>query len=382
MRPGFFNRYPDLWQLQQRAKKRIPSFAFEYLEGGCNENENMQRNMSDFKQIQLMPQYLQDFKASDPSVTIFGEKYDAPFGVTAIGLQGLIWPNSAEILARAAAKGNIPFMLSTVTTSSIERIAEITGGKAWFQLYYPQDAKVRDDIIRRLKDCGIKNLCLLSDVPTFGYRGWDIRNGLSMRPKMSLKNFLQISGKPRWALNTLRHGQPSFASLKPYTPKGLNLTQLGEFMNKTFDGRLSERKIVEVREQWEGNLIIKGIVNPKDVEVALKLGIDGIIVSNHGGRQLDAGESSIKPLRSLAREFGDKLTVMMDGGVRSGPDMARAVACGAKMVFMGRPFMYSVGALGEKGGDHSVDMFKIQFQQVMEQTGCQSVADLPSRLVE
>jgi len=337
--------------------------------------------MSDIQEVQLRPQYLQEFEGSDTSVEIFGERYDAPFGMTALGLQGLIWPNSAEILARACAKGNVPFMLSTVSTVDIERIAEITEGKAWYQLYYPAESKVRDDIIRRLKECGIKNLMLLSDVPTFGYRAWDIRNGLSMRPKMTLRNILQISSKPRWALQTLKHGQPSFAMLKPYTPKGLNLPRLGEFMNQTFDGRLSERKIVEVRDQWDGNLVIKGIANSSDAEVAVRLGIDGIIVSNHGGRQLDAGESTIESLQLLNDDFGDKLTIMMDGGVRSGPDIARAVACGAKMVFMGRPFMYVVGALGERGGDHAVDMFKIQFQQVMDQTGCHVVSDLPKRMV-
>ncbi|MEM9329622.1 MAG: alpha-hydroxy-acid oxidizing protein, partial [Bacteroidota bacterium] len=154
MRPGFISQYPDLEQLRARARKRIPGFAFDYLEGGCNENVNLRRNMSDIQDVQLRPQYLQEFEGSDASTEIFGQKYDAPFGITALGLQGLIWPNSPEILARAAAKGNVPFMLSTVSTSSIERIAEITEGKAWYQLYYPADSKVRDDIIRRLKECG------------------------------------------------------------------------------------------------------------------------------------------------------------------------------------------------------------------------------------
>ena len=189
-------------------------------------------------------------------------------------------------------------------------------------------------------------LVILSDVPTFGFRPRDIRNGLSMPPKMSIANFIQIFGKPNWALRTLFNGQPNFETLKPYMPKGLDMAQLGKFMDQTFSGRLNEEKIKPIRDMWKGKLVLMGVANELDVEKAIKLGLDGVIVSNHGGRQLDAGESTIKPLTRIAEKYGDQITVMMDSGIRSGPDIARTLASGAAFTFMGRSFMYSVGALG------------------------------------
>jgi L-lactate dehydrogenase (cytochrome) len=287
-----------------------------------------------------------------------------------VGLQGLMWPNAAEILAKASAQHNIPFILSTVTTSSIERISELTEGKAWFQLYHPADNALRDDIIKRLQAARCPVLVLLCDVPSFGYRPRDIRNGLAMPPKMSLKNIIQILGKPIWALNTLFHGQPSFETLKPYMDKNLNMKQLGLFMNQTFSGKLNEEKISAIRDLWKGKLVLKGVASEEDTELAIKLGLDGIIVSNHGGRQLDAGESAIHSMVPIARKFNDKIKVMMDSGIRSGPDVARALASGAEFTFLGRSFMYGVAALGKEGGDHTISILKTQLKQVMEQVSC------------
>ncbi len=170
-----------------------------------------------------------------------------------------------------------------------------------------------------------------------------------MPPRMTLNNVLQIMGKPNWALKTLIHGQPSFQVLKPYIPKGMNMHHLGLFMNQTFDGRLNEEKVAAIRDLWKGKLVLKGIVNEADTEKAVKLGVDGIIVSNHGGRQLDAGESSIHSLNRIVKEYSNKIKIMMDSGLRSGPDIARALASGAQFTFLGRSFMYGVAALGKEG---------------------------------
>ena len=360
--------------------KRIPRFAFEYLDGGCNEDTNLVKNTAEIRAIELIPQYLTKHTGSSMKTKLFGVEYDAPFGVAPVGLQGLMWPKSPEILAKAAFEHNIPFCLSTVTTSSIETIAEITQGKAWFQLYHPTEDKMRDDIINRAAAAEMPVLVILSDVPTFGFRPRDIRNGLAMPPKMTLSNMLQICGKPNWALRTLFNGQPNFETLRPYMPKGLDLAQLGKFMDQTFSGRLNEEKIKPIRDKWKGKLVLKGVANEMDVEKAIKLGLDGVIVSNHGGRQLDAGESSIKPLTRIAEKFGDQITVMMDSGIRSGPDIARTLASGAAFTFMGRAFMYSVAALGKSGGDHAISMLKTQLQQVMEQICCERIADFPKFL--
>lgn len=380
MDQSFNTRYPSVDDLREKAKKRMPRFAFEYLDGGCNEDVNIQRNTSEIRDITLKPTYIKDFKGAFLKTKLFGQEYDAPFGVAPVGLQGLMWPNSPEILAKAAHKHNLPFILSTVTTMDIERASELTEGKAWFQLYNPAEDAVRFDIIDRAAASGCPVLVLLCDVPTFGYRPRDFKNGLALPPKMTLANILQILGKPNWALQTLKHGVPTFETLRPYTPEGLNLKQLGKFMDKTFSGRLNEERIKPIRDKWKGKLVLKGVASEEDTEQAIRLGFDGIIVSNHGGRQLDAGESTIAPMTRIAAKYKDQITIMMDGGMRSGPDMARSLARGAEFTFMGRSFMYGVGAMGNKGGDHTMTILKVQLQQIMDQLGCKQIEDLQQHI--
>lgn len=375
-------KYPSVYDLRERAKKKIPRFAFEYLDGGCNEDVNLHKNTADIRDVELLPYYLSKHTQSDMKTELFGHTYDAPLGIAPVGLQGLMWPNSPEILAKAAFEHNIPFILSTVTTSSIERIGELTEGRAWFQLYHPTEDSLRDDIINRAAAADCPVLVILCDVPTFGFRPRDIRNGLAMPPKMSVKNILQILGRPEWALKTLIHGQPNFETLKPYMPKGLDLKQLGKFMDQTFSGRLNEEKIKPIRDMWKGKLVLKGVSNEADAEKAIRLGLDGIIVSNHGGRQLDAGESTIRPLVRIAKEYGNQIKVMMDSGIRSGPDIARTMASGAEFTFLGRSFMYGVAALGAKGGDHTISLLKMELQQVMEQICCENIRDFPNHLIK
>jgi L-lactate dehydrogenase (cytochrome) len=373
--------YPGIDDLRRRAQQRIPRFAFEYLDGGCNEDVNLERNTADLRAIQLEPVYLSRHVASDMGVDLFGHRYDAPFGIAPVGLQGLIWPGATEILARAACAHNIPFMLSTVTTASIEAVAEITGGRFWFQLYHPAQEAVRDDLLRRAWEAGCRVLVILADVPAFGYRPRELRNGLSLPPRLTVRNFLQMAARPRWALGTLRQGRPEFAVMKPYMQGRGAMKHLGAFMNETFSGRLDRDKIGALRERWTGTLVIKGIASAQDAAEAVRLGVDGLIVSNHGGRQLDAGPSAIESLQRLAPEYARACTLMMDSGLRSGPDIARAIACGAAFTFLGRAFMYGVAALGREGGDHTIAILKAQLLQVMEQLGCARVTDLPRRLL-
>jgi len=378
---GFITKFPSVEEdLRVRAKRKIPKFAFEYLDGGCNEDVNLVKNTKEIRDVELIPEYLSAHTDSDMKTELFGHTYDAPFGISPIGLQGLMWPKAPDILARASLKYNIPFILSTVTTLSIEKASELTEGRAWFQLYYPAKDKLRNDIIKRAEDAHCPVLVLLSDVPTFGFRPRDIRNGLAMPPKMTLSNFLQIAKRPEWAIKTLLSGQPNFESLKPYMPKGLDLKQLGLFMNETFEGRLNEEKITKIRELWKGKLVLKGVAGLSDVEKAIKLGLDGIIVSNHGGRQLDAGQSAIASLKPIVEKYKDKITIMMDSGIRSGPDIARTLASGADFTFLGRTFMYSVAALGNKGGDHAIELLKMQLQQLMEQICCERIFQFPGFL--
>ena len=243
--------YPGVDDIIRKAKKQIPKFVFEYMDGGCNEDVNLAKNTSEIRDIELKPYYLNQHTPANLQAELFGVKYDAPFGIAPIGLQGLIWPNAPEILAKAAVRNNIPFILSTVSTSSIERIAEITNSKFWFQLYHPAEQNITDDLIDRLDAVGCKTIVLLSDVPTFAFRPRDIRNGLAMPPQMTVANMIQIVLHPEWALNTLYHGQPGFATMKKYMDKSMNMKQLGLFMNKTFSGRLSEERIKRIRGSLE-----------------------------------------------------------------------------------------------------------------------------------
>jgi L-lactate dehydrogenase (cytochrome) len=382
MKWEYNNQYPTIEDLRNKAKQNIPRFAFEYMDGGCNEDVNLKKNTEEIREVELFPNYLKPFSAANMKTELFGHVYDAPFGVSPVGLQGLVWPGATEILAKAAHRHNIPFILSTVATASLELISEITENKAWFQLYNPAADEVKNDLINRLEAAHYPVLILLCDVPTFAFRPRDIRNGLAMPPRMTWQNIMQMFGRPNWAMSTLMHGKPEFKNLTPYMPKGLDMKQLGSFMNQTFSGRLDEERIARLRARWKGKLVLKGVATEEDTAMSIKLGLDGIIISNHGGRQLDAGPSTIKSLEWIKKSYQGKIKIMMDSGLRTGPDIARTIAAGAEFTFMARSFMYAVAALGEKGGEHIIGLLKTQLQQVMEQIGCESIGDLHRHLVK
>jgi L-lactate dehydrogenase (cytochrome) len=374
------SRYPSIDILREKAKKKIPGFAFDYLDGGCNSNANLQRNTSDIRKVFLKPYYIGNPPDIDLSVDLFGHKFSAPFGVAPIGLQGLIWPGAPKILAEAAKRYNVPFILSTVSTEDIETIMKINE-KAWFQLYYPQDENIRNGLVKRCADNGVEVLVALADVPSFGYRPKEIKNGLAIPPKITLNNMIQICTRPHWALSTLLYGQPAFKNLLPYMPGKMSLKHLGLFMNKTFDGRLNEERLKQLRDQWKGKLVVKGVTTEEDVQKCIDLGMDGIIISNHGGRQLDAAESTISSLKTIAPGYKDKITIMADSGMRMGPDIANMLAHGAEMTFLGRAFMYSVGALGENGGTQAMSILKRELEQVMQQVCCKRPENLKNHLI-
>lgn len=372
---------PDTASLKCRARQRMPRFAFDYLEGGCHEDIGVQRNQSDIRDIQLRSRLLRPFSGANLSTQLFGHTYAAPFGIAPIGLAGLTWPKSPEILACAAAALNIPFILSTVSSSSLERIAEVSEGTAWFQLYNPTDADIRKNLLNRIKAAHYKVLVVTVDVPTFGYRPQDIRNGLSMPPKMSLSNILQMLAKPSWLLETAMAGQPEVETLKRYMPKNMPMDNLAAFMNKTVMGRVDIEGLKPIRDFWQGPLVVKGLINEEDVRSAIELGADAVIMSNHGARQLDVGESPVNPLKRASAKYSKDIKIFMDSGLQSGPNIASALACGADFTFLGRTFVYGVGALGKKGGIHTINILKMQLEQVMNQLGCPTPAELPEFLV-
>ncbi|MFM2393068.1 MAG: hypothetical protein RLZZ546_1050, partial [Bacteroidota bacterium] len=261
--------FPSISMLRKKAKSNIPGFVFDYLDGGCNEEVNLNINTSDIQKVKLRPYYLRDSPKVDLSANIFGKKYNLPFGISPIGLQGLIWPGAPKILAEAAKKFNIPYILSTVSTEDIETIMSINDD-AWFQLYNPSDEGIRKDILKRCWESNVQVLVVLADVPSFGYRPKEIKNGLSIPPKITLKNFVQIGSSPKWAIETLRYGKPEFKMLKPYLPKDLNLKHLGQFMNKTFDGSINEDRLKRIRDEWKGKLVLKGVASDEDAHKCIQ----------------------------------------------------------------------------------------------------------------
>jgi L-lactate dehydrogenase (cytochrome) len=360
----------------------MPRFAYEYLQGGCIDEHGLDRNNQELIAVRLRSELLQPSVTVDTSVELFGHTYAAPFGIAPVGLQGLMWPRAPEILAKSAAQMNIPYVLSTVSSASLERIADISEGKAWYQLYNPTDKETRIDLINRLQASGYQNMMVTVDVPTFGYRVNDIKNGLSMPPKMSLSNIAQMALSPRWLLETAMAGEPKMQTLIPYMPPNMPTDQLAAFMNKTVMGAVDFEALKELRDLWPGKFIIKGVVNPNDVQKAVELGADGVVISNHGARQLDCGESSIAGLQAIRQDFQDKITLLFDSGVRSGTDIAAALASGADFTFLGRTFVYAVAALGEKGGEHAINMLLKQYTQVLSQLKCAHSSQLPNFLVD
>ena len=377
----YFNPgYPNSEYLQRKAKSRMPMFAFDYLNGGCIDERGLADNLANLKRVRLNSPLLTVRRQPDYSVSLFGRKFRYPFGIAPVGLQGLMWPNAPEILARAAADLEVPYVLSTVSSASMETIAEIAQGYAWFQFYNPTVEGVRADILRRAAQAGYEVLMVTVDVPTFGYRPKDIRNGLSMPPKMTWRNVLQMLARPAWLLETVRAGKPEMKTLLPYMPPNAPADQLQNFMNETVMGSVDAQSLRKIRDVWQGKLVLKGISCLKDADAAVEIGADGVVVSNHGARQLDAGPNLIESLLDIAEKHGENLAIIYDSGLYSGTDLAKVLACGAGFGLFGRLFVYGVAALGQRGGVHTINMLGSQFAQVAQQLGCASLADFPGCL--
>jgi L-lactate dehydrogenase (cytochrome) len=361
--------------------KRVPKFARDFLVGGIGRNVSRQRNRDSIHAIELVPRYLVDANAPDYRCTVWGRGYDAPFGVAPIGLGGLIWPRAAEILARAAKTHNIPFLLSTFATTSLETIHDIAGANAWFQLYVPNIDGICTSLIERARVAGYEVLVVTVDVPTTTQREHDVANGLSVPPRFDLRTLLQIAACPAWALATLRAGGPPvFENLERYVPAGSTLEQSARFLSQAMEGHITLERLRHIRETWPGRLVVKGVLHPDDARDCAAIGVDGLIVSNHGGRQLDAAPIAPAVLSAIRSAAGKDMSIMADGGVRSGLDVARMLAAGADFVLLGRAFMFAVAAIGARGGDHVITVLKEELREAMAQIGCPDLARLPAFL--
>lgn len=379
--------FPSVAYLEAAALRRLPKFAREYLTGGIGNGVAVQKNRDALAGVELLPRYFREANQPDISCHLLGRDYDAPFGVAPVGLSGLIWPKAETILAMAAKKHNIPYTLSTVATARLEDIREVAGENSWFQLYTPRESDLRKDLLRRCKDSGYETLVVTVDVPYRTRREHDIRNGLSVPPQFNLASLLQMCRHPNWALRMLRAGVPKFANLRPYYDQSKlrgHASEINEsvwFIKERLGVYIGREIFEEIRESWPGKVLLKGVLHPEDAKHYIALGADGIVVSNHGGRQLDASPSPVEMLPQIREAVGPDVPLIADSGVRSGLDIARMLALGADFVMMGRPFLFAVAALDHLGGDHVMNILKAELECTMGQLGCATIQDLPGFLV-
>ncbi len=364
------SRYPSSAYLQRRARRRLPGFVFDYLEGGSGRQAGLARNTHGFDQAELMPRYFNRCDGIDLATGLFGQDYQVPFGVAPIGMDGLISPRAVSHLARAAYQHGCPLVASTFSTSSLEEVAELAGRNAWFQLYPFSDAAIESDILDRAEQAGYQVLVVTVDVPVGGRRERDMRNGLSLPPRPSLGICADVMSHPGWALRQLGAGMPSFRNLHPYKRSS------NDFLPAKVEGAVSWQRLEGFRRRWPGTLVVKGVLHPEDARRCQSLGVDGIIVSNHGGRQLDACPSTLDMLPAIRQAVGPAFPLLVDSGIRSGLDVARALAAGADFALLGRTFMYAMAALGEVGADHSMRMLKDELENALQMIRCPDINEL------
>jgi len=372
-------KYPAIVDLEQRAKKRIPHFAWEYLDSGTGIEDCVKRNREAFSSILMTPEFMKGDLIPQVKTTLFGVEYAQPFGVAPVGFTGLMWPEAEKIIAKAAAKYGIPYSLSTVATETPETIGPLTQGKGWFQLYPPHRKELRQDLLKRAKASGFTTLIVTADVPTGSRRERQTRAGVSVPPKRDLRMIYHAAIRPQWTMATLRYGEPAFRTLQKYLD-AKDMQNMTAFMAKELAGTLDWQYLREVRQEWDGPILLKGVLTVEQAVQAQQAGLDGVVVSNHGGRQLDSAPASIDMLPAIKAAVGDNMAVLLDSGVRTGLDIARAIALGADFVLLGRPFMFGVAALGDQGGEHVIEILSEDLKNNMIQLGCRQLNELASRL--
>ena len=370
-------RFPTVESLRRRAQRRVPRFAFDFVDGGANDEECARRNESALSAVELLPRYCIDTKSVSTEVELFGRRYAAPFGVAPMGSGGLMWPGAEEYLAREAQARNVPYILATPANASIERIAEIAPDVFWFQLYrFPQDNHaITFDLLRRAEAAGAHVLVPTIDSAGKSKRPRDIRNAVRVPFKITPRIFFEVARHPFWALALSQTGNLRIENIVPYLSGRATGNTTAAAMQLRASGSHTWDELARLRDSWKRPFVVKGVLHPADAERLAALGADGIIVSNHGGRHFDGAPASIDMLPAIVAAAGSRTAVMIDSGFRSGLDIVRALALGAKMAFAGRPFLYGLGALGEAGARHVMDLFFDELRTEFQHVGARSVAE-------
>jgi L-lactate dehydrogenase (cytochrome) len=368
---------------RESARRRIPAFLFGYLDGGAGTEVTLRRNMADLEAVSLRQRVLRDVSHIDVSTELFGQKLGLPLVLGPIGLAGLTARRGEVQAARAAEAANVPFTLSTVSACSIDEVRKATTRPFWFQLYMMRDRVFMRELLARAVEAGCSTLMFTVDMPVAGARYRDYRTGLNRRPdvkltlNMALRRIWQIASRPGWAWDVGIRGRPlELGNLEPVLTSRLGDVDISTWVEDNFDPSITWRDLEFIRSEWKGTLIIKGIMDPDDAREAVRLGADGIVVSNHGGRQLDGAPSTVHALPAIADAIGDDLTILADGGVRSGLDVMRMLALGAKAVLLGRAWAYALAGSGEKGVAHLLQLMEKEMRVAMALTGVTGIAGI------
>jgi (S)-mandelate dehydrogenase len=377
-----YRRAHSIDELREVARRRVPNFCFEYVEGGSDDEVTLKRNRSVFEEIGFVPRTLVDVSARSQAVDLFGKPSAAPFMIGPTGFSGLLTREGDLALARAAASAGIPYILSNASTMRLEEVVQRAGGRIWMQLYLYRTRDYAARLVDRMKAIGIEALVVTTDSAIFGNREWDRRN--YARPlKLDLRNTIDVMLHPRWIFDVLvPHGVPRFANLGDMLPPGQDSVQgAASAIAKELDPSLNWADIRWLRDLWPGKLIVKGVMCVEDAVTAAKSGADGIVLSNHGGRQLDGAISSMEILPEVAAAVGSQLTVMLDGGFRRGSDIVKARALGADAVLLGRATTYGLAAGGEAGVAHAINLLKTEVDRVVGLLGCSDLSQLDTSYI-
>lgn len=367
-------------EMKQLARRRLPRVVFDYVEGGLGRELGLDRNESAFRAVRLRPRFLRDVQHCDPQVTLFGRTYARPFGIAPTGGVGLLRPRGDWMLLRAARAANIPMMVSGAADIRIEDAAELAPEHAWYQLYCAKDRNIVTGMIDRCRHAGLQTLVLTVDTPARRRRERNSRNGFTYTPRYTPRLVWDGLSHPAWLFDYLRHGgPPSFRNWEPYA--GNDKRQAVALFQSESPAIQSWDDVARYRERWPHRFVLKGILHPEDAEQAARLGVDGVIVSNHGARQLDESITSLQALPEVVAAVGERMSVMLDSGIRTGADIVAAYAIGAKFVFTGRATLYGLAAGGEAGVRRVIDLLTEDVVGVMGMTGNNSLRDLPPDLV-
>jgi L-lactate dehydrogenase (cytochrome) len=378
-------RFPTIAYLREHARRHAPRFAFEYMDGGAGADGGIARNWAALDAVEIVPRYGVMTSLPPIDVELFGRRYSAPFGIAPMGGPSIVRPGADLLLAKAAQRARVPYTLGLAGGATIEQIAEAAPDVFWFQLYRcaKNDHAIGFDLVKRAHAAGVHVLMLTLDVPVRTTRSREVAVGLGgaglFRPGPRM--LWDILTSPGWALAMLRHGQPRFANIKHYAGENASLNEVIRFARSEMGGAFSWDEVARYRERWKGPLVVKGILHPADAERAVTLGVNGIIVSNHGGRQVEALPAAVDCLPAVVRTVGARATVLMDSGIRSGTDVVRALALGAAGVLAGKAFLWGLGALGAEGPGHVLDLLSEETQAALGQIGAHSPAEARAAVV-